>query len=605
MCGICGYIAKPGDKDFIAPDAFRAICRRLSNRGPDDEGYYFAERAALGHRRLSIIDLSTGKQPIHNENESVWVVLNGEIYNYLELREELQKKGHSFYTHSDTEVIVHLYEEHGEDCVKKLDGMFALCIWDNDRARAVLAKDPMGKKPLFWSIAGGKFVFASELKALLAFPGLKKEIDRRALQKYFSYGFIPAPATIYKGVNKLLPGNYLTVNKELGVSEKTYWRLDYSVKNMKDTDIVRGEIWNYFTKAVEKRLRSDVPLGVFLSGGIDSSLVTVAMTKLLPASQIHAFSIGFKENEFDESEYARMVAKHLGVHHEVKLFSMEEVSTVLPKVAGYMDEPMADPSILPTYLLSSFTSEYVKVALSGDGGDEGFGGYPKYLAHWFLKRNRIPLSLFSPFAWALPDKLKAFLRYAPYSLALRNQLWISPFSPQEVSELSGNGGNPLDDIERYHALFNGKDGLDEALFLDQKLTMADMYLVKVDRASMACALEVRSPFLDRSLVEYAARIPFKMKLRGGKTKALLKDIALDFLPPEIVNRPKKGFGIPLSRWLNHELRGFLDEKLAGSKVKEEGVINPVMAKKVLAARNPHQLWTLLVFELWYENWMKE
>ncbi len=603
MCGICG-ILEFNSKKAVEENALRAMNQTLVHRGPDDWGIYLKENVGLGNRRLSIIDLATGHQPIHNEDRSLWIVSNGEIYNFQKLREELEKRGHQFYTRSDTETVLHLYEEEEEECLKKLDGMFALAIWDEKKKYLFLARDPLGKKPLCWAIFGNKFIFASEIKGILAYPGFKKELDSKSLAKYLLYGFIPAPATIFKGIRKLLPGHFMVVGKNSKIKEEKYWELDYSSKI---EDLSREEIKKkvvvLLQEAIKKRLISDVPLGVFLSGGVDSSIVVALMTKIISPSQIQAFSIGFKEKGFDESPYAKLVAKHLGIDHHLKIFSQEEISEQVLKIVQFLDEPMADPSLLPTLLLSSFTQKGVKVALSGDGGDENFAGYPKYLAHWFLKKtsiHRLPLYLL---ANLFSGKIKTFLRYSSYPLHLRNQLWISPFSLQEVENLTGKKMELFEDIRRYHKAFNGKDALDEAFFLDIKLTLSDLYLVKTDRASMATSLEVRCPFLDRKLVEFCAQIPARLKLKGFKTKSLLKEIAGEFLPREVVFRPKMGLGIPLARWLQKELKPLVSESLSLQKIKKEGILNPEKVERTLNRNNPHQIWTLLVFEQWLERWM--
>lgn len=603
MCGICG-ILEFNSKKVVEESALRAMNQTLVHRGPDDHGIYLKENIGLASRRLSIIDLTTGHQPIHNEDKTLWIVLNGGIYNFQKLREGLKKRGHQFYTRSDTEVILHLYEEEGEECFDKLDGMFALAIWDGKKRKLFLARDPLGKKPLHWMIFDNAFIFASEIKALLTYPGFKREINSESLAKYLLYGFVPAPATIFKGIKKLLPGHFMVVRENGEIREESFWELDYSSKL---EDLNREEIKKKATallqEATKKRLISDVPLGVFLSGGVDSGVVAAMMARIVPPSQVQAFSIGFDEKNFDESPYALRIAKHLGIDHHLKIFSQKEILNQVSKISMFLDEPMADPSILPTLLLSSFAQKDVKVALSGDGGDESFAGYPKYLAHKFLKKtsaNRLPLHLLANF---FPGKIRTFLRYSSYPLHLRNQLWISQFSPQEMESLMGEKIELFEDIKRYHKAFDGKDLLDEAFFMDIKLTLSDMYLVKTDRASMAASLEVRCPFLDRQLVEFCARIPPQLKLEGGRTKSLLKEIALEFLPKDIVSRPKMGFGFPLEKWLKKELRSLVFESLSPEKIKKEGILNSKKVKKILNGNNTHQIWTLLVFEQWLGKWM--
>lgn len=603
MCGICGIFEFNPQKTVKLP-ALKIMTDSLRHRGPDDEGIYCQGNIGLGNRRLSIIDVEGGHQPIFNEDKNLAIVSNGEIYNFLKLREELTKKGHKFSTKTDTEVILHLYEEEGVNCVKKLDGMFAFAIWDKQRKRLFLARDPLGEKPLHYTLVDGKFIFASEIKGILVHPDFKKEIDRTSLAKYLLYGFIPSPATIFAGIKRLLPGYFMVMEENGKITEKRYWELDYSAKieNLSKAKI-KEEIIKLLREAVSKRLISDVPLGVFLSGGVDSSLVVAMMTQLIPSTQIQTFSIGFREKKFDESVYSEMVASHLKVKHHLKIFSQKEILSLTPRIADFLDEPMADPSILPTFLLSSFTNTSVKVVLSGDGGDESFAGYPKYLAHWFLEKTHLPKLPVSILGKFFRGKFGAFLKYSSCPLYLRNQFWISPFSPSQVEELLGEKTD-LSDIEHYHSIFNGQDYLDESFFLDQKLTLPDLYLVKTDRASMAASLEVRSPFLDKKLVEFCAKIPSRLKLEGFKTKSLLKEIALEFLPKEVVSRRKMGFGIPLSEWTGSKLRPLISENLNFGEIKNEGIFNPQVVERIIRKGTPSQVWTLLVFHLWKKKWLK-
>lgn len=606
MCGIFGFLDIDSSSVLQAgTHILERMGQSLKHRGPDENGFYCDNFAYLGHCRLSIIDLATGKQPIHNEDGSLWIIFNGEIYNFIALRNELIQKGHRFYTRSDTEVILHLYEEEGEECVKKLDGMFAFCIWDKINRKFFLARDPVGKKPLHWFCDGKKFIFASELKAILEFPGFSRSIDTDSLGKYFLFGFVPAPKSIFKNVNKLLPGSSMSVGVDGSIKERTYWQLDYSDKLVAcDAGGIRGRVIHLLENSVNKRLISDVPLGVFLSGGVDSSLVTAIMARLVDPSQIHAFSIGFKEKDVDESFYAQMVAKHLKVNHHLKLFSQNEVFKLVPKIADFLDEPLADPSIMPTYLLSAFTREKVKVALSGDGGDENFGGYPKYLAQLLLGKSRLDKISFACMGKLLKGRLGTFLRYSGLPLHKRNQLWISHIPLENIDGLLGKKIDYFNDLEFYHSLFNGTHPADEALFIDQKMTLPDMYLVKADRASMAASLEVRSPFLDKEVMNFSARIPIDLKLKGFKTKSLLKEIASAVLPKKAVYRKKMGFGIPLSSWLRLELKPLVMELANFNKIKKEGLLDPGITDRIIKGNNSNQVWNLLVFELWHDKWMK-
>lgn len=598
MCGICGIINL--DQNLVLEKELRCMNGTLIHRGPDGEGYFILKNVGLASRRLSVIDLKSGSQPIHNEDKGLWIVFNGEIYNYRQLKKELVQKGHRFYTESDTEVIIHLYEEEGEACLNKLDGMFALAIWDEKKKELLLARDPMGKKPLYWALFGSKFVFASEPKAILALPGFKRIIDRDSLSKYFFYGYVPSPNTIFKGIKKLSSGNFMYVRKNIAGEEKKYWEIDYSGKfDELGPGEMKNKVKSLLKKSVEKRLVADVPVGVFLSGGIDSSLVAA----FIPSKKVEAFTIGFEDSFFDESVYAKMVADHLGIRQNIKIFSNREVFGILPKALELMDEPMADPSVLPTYLLAAFTAQKVKVALSGDGGDESFAGYPKYLAHFFLHRTGFEKLPFWHAIASQKGRVGKLLANSSFPLYLRNQFWISSLSAGEIRKMTGVNLR-LDELEKYHTIFNGRDALDETFFLDQKMTLSDQNLVKVDRASMANGLEIRCPFLDKALVEFSAKIPYKSKIGRFKTKSLLREIAKDLLPKEIINLPKKGFGVPLKEWLGNELKPLINENLSLKKIKEEGILNPEVVGRILKRKNQDAIWKLLVFEIWREKWLK-
>lgn len=597
MCGICGILALDRKKE-IDCQQLEGMVRSLYPRGPDDEGIFVKESFGFGSRRLSIIDIKGGHQPLFNEDKSLGIVFNGEIYNFLELKKTLLKKGHRFSTRSDTEVILHLYEDLGEKCLLKLEGMFALAIFDFRKKELFLARDPIGKKPLYWSVFGDKFVFASEPKAILTLPDFKKIIDKDSLPKYFFYGYVPSPNTIFRTIKRLSSGCFMYVRKSVVEEEKKYWEIDYSEKfNDLNTKEIKDRTISLLAKAVEKRLIADVPIGIFLSGGLDSSLVAA----FIPSKKVEAFTIGFEDSSFDESIYAKKAADYLGIKQNIEVFSDSEVLGILPKALELMDEPLADPSVLPTYLLSVFTRRKVKVALSGDGGDENFAGYPKYLAHYLLEKTPLKKFPFRRPPEQPSGKFWTFEAYAGFPLELRNQFWLSSFSVEEIEKLTGTKLD-LSDIYKYHQAFNGKDLVDEAFFLDQKMTLADQNLVKVDRVSMANSLEVRCPFLDKDIVEFAAKIPFKSKIGRFKTKSLLREIAKELLPPEIINLPKKGFGIPLREWLSNELTPLINENLSLKKIREEDILNPEMVEKILKKRNYEAVWKLLVFEIWLKKW---
>lgn len=424
---------------------------------------------------------------------------------------------------------------------------------------------------------------------------LKKEIDRQSLAEYFLYGFVPAPATIFEGAKKPVA---------------KLWQLDYSKKLDWSKGKIKREVVRLLKKAVKKSLVGKPPFGVFLSGGIDSGLVAAMMSKFITPAEIQAFTVGFEEKKFDESNYATAIARHLGIkNHFLKTFSPKEALRLTRRLSEVLDEPMADPSLLPTLFAFEWARKKVKVAFLGDGGDESFGGYPKHLAHWFLERTwfgrLLRVSGLSGVLgkWGRLGKLGKFLCYAPYSLYLRNQLWISQFSSQEVEKLIGQKVN-FEDLERYHQEFDGQDPLDEGFFLDQKLTLPDLYLVKTEQTSKAAGLKIVCPFLDKELVEFCCQIPFELKLRGWQTKALLREIALDYLPKEVVVRPKLGFGFPLKEWLESNLKPLVNRELLPAKIKKEGFLNHEVVERILDRGNPHQIWNLLVFELWLKRWLK-
>lgn len=626
MCGICGNFYFNTVKR-VETSTITRMCEAIIHRGPDDKGTYVNRNIGMGARRLSIIDLEGGHQPIHNEDSRKWVVQNGEIYNFQELRDALKQKGHEFYTKSDTEVILHAYEEYGEKCVERFDGMFAFAIWDADKEQLFLARDRMGKKPLHYLILNDQFIFSSEIKSILQHPDFKKEIEYEPIKNYLLYGYVPAPDSIFKGIKKLPPTHTLTIDKSGDTKIRNYWNMDFRSKVSCDEEKIIDTIAQSLKEAVRKRLVSDVPLGVFLSGGVDSSLVLAMMCELLPPAGISAFSIGFDEAEYDESKYAKSVADCMGVNHFLEILPPEKVLRDLPKIIQMLDEPITDPSIIPTYMLSNFTKKYVTVALSGDGGDELFGGYPKYYAHKFsnlydslfpslLRKNidrilyrsrEVPQKIIS-------DKIKRFLIGLSYPSEIRNHAWISPFFPNEIDSLltekikKSLSNAYFSEVEEHAAMFRGEEMIDKMIYLDTKLTLADLYLVKVDRASMACSLEVRSPFLDRQMVELAASIPSKLKVKRITTKYILKRVAERYLPKQIIYRKKMGFGMPLSKWLRGELKPLVLENLSEERIEKEGFFNYPVIEELLNEHfegkkdNSSRIWNLLVFQIWLKKW---
>jgi asparagine synthase (glutamine-hydrolysing) len=623
MCGIAGFVNREGeaaDRELLA-----RMTATIAHRGPDGDGFHCDGPVGLGHRRLSIIDVAGGSQPMSNEDGTVWVTFNGEIFNDPELRSRLKGLGHVFRTECDTESLVHLYEEHGPDFARHLNGQFALAIWDARRKRLVLARDRMGQKPLFYrETANGGFVFGSEPKALLAHPDVPRRLDSRGLARYLFYEYIPAPHSIWAGMKKLPPAHVLV--REAGTSTVTrYWGSPEPAPNPLPFEDASGRFWDDFRAAVGRHRRSDVPLGVFLSGGVDSSSVAAALAEIEPARNIRTFSIGFEDRSFDESDHARAVARHLGTEHRERTFSASTVMELLPEVASWLDEPFGDASILPTHLLSRFAREEVTVALGGDGADELLAGYPTFAAErastYFRKLPRAARSLAGAAVGKLPVdhgnisldfKLKQFLRGASEPSALAHQRWLGSFSGLEIGDLLGDGEDfdvEAEHVARASALAAGGDPLTRSLRLYQDTYLPDDILAKVDRASMACGLEVRAPFLDAELVDSIQGLPSSYKYGRGVTKRLLKRAASDRLPASILERPKKGFGIPVARWLRGPLAPMMDSLLAPDRLRRQGLFRPEEVTRRIeehrAGVQDHRkpLWTLLMFQFWHDRWL--
>jgi asparagine synthase (glutamine-hydrolysing) len=624
MCGICGIVERSGPVDR---EVLQRMTAAIHHRGPDDEGFYVAPEEAqiavgLGFRRLSIIDLVTGNQPISNEDRTVHVVFNGEIYNYRDLRSRLQSQGHRFATGSDTEVIVHLYEELGWRCVERLNGMFAIALWDSDRGELVLARDRFGKKPLYYADLSGSLLFGSELKSLVEHPRCPRELDVDALSRYLALEYVPTPYSIFAGVRKL-PGGHVLRWRDGRVSIEQFWDLELHPDEPPGPDEQYvDEFRELFRAAVRRRLISDVPLGAFLSGGIDSSSVVAMMVDELPAGAVKTFSVGFAEPSFDESTHARRVAAQFGTDHHEEVFTAGVMLDTLSTVVDWLDEPFGDASILPTYLLSRFTREHVTVALGGDGSDELLAGYPTFPADRLARFYRVPRPLhenvIAPLADRLPVsidnfsfdfKLKRFLRAAASREDVRHPVWLGSFTPAEQAALlTAAPGDPLAEQRRVLSAASG-DRLEKLIYLYAKTYLQDDILVKVDRASMACSLEVRAPFLDVELVEFLSRVPSRLKLHRLDTKHLLKLAMGDVLPTGIAGRAKKGFGIPVAAWFKGELRDALQDELSPERIRRQGLFEPVEVDRLvsehLSGRRDHRksLWTLFVFQLWHRRWL--
>ncbi len=630
MCGICG-IFNYSSKLPIEKKLLNKMCNAIIHRGPDDEGYYFSPDSAvhgsqigLGIRRLSIIDLQTGHQPIHNEDAKIWVIDNGEIYNFQELRLNLQEKGHKFYTKTDTEVIVHLYEDYGIDCVKYLRGMFAFALWDEKKRKLFLVRDRLGKKPLSYTIHNGYLIFGSEIKCILEISEIKREINLEALHYYLTYQYVPSPLSMFKNIKKLPPASILSCDEQGNINIQNYWNLNYRNKlNLREEEY--GEqIREKLKEATKLRMISDVPLGAFLSGGIDSSAIVGLMSEI-SSEPVKTFSIGFEEQDFSELEYARLVANHFGTNHQEFIVKPQMID-ILPKLVWHYGEPYADSSALPSYYVARETRKYVTVALNGDGGDENFAGYMRYKANkiaYFVakiyryaggKRINFILDLF-----AESSNQQNFLRKAKrFSSALfespeyRNIQWHCFFNNEQKMRLYSDEMrdrfakvNAYDYMAEIFINAPADDFLDKILYTDVRTYLPEDLLVKMDIAAMANSLEVRSPFLDHKFMEFAVQIPAYFKLRGLTLKYILKKSMKGFLPKKILNRSKMGFGIPIAKWFRQDLKEYIKEILLDKKSTKRGYFNhkyvEQMIEEHISGRRDHgyRLWALLMFELWH------
>ncbi len=641
MCGIAGYMnltGNPVETGERIPLA--SMCNSIKHRGPDEWGMQVVGPSALGMTRLSIIDLSTGKQPISNEDDSVWIVFNGEIYNFHALKASLLQKGYKFKTGTDTEVILHLYQEHGLSCLDDLEGMFAFAIYDKNQKRLLIARDRMGEKPLHYAIVNNHLVFCSEIKGILAYPGFKKEVDSFALRQYMALEYVPAPRSIFAGINKLPPASYLLVENGQ-IKTETYWQIPRQENQMGEKEALT-RLKELLDESIKLRLISDVPLGVFLSGGIDSSIITAMAAKHV-SHKLQTFSIGFEEASFDESTHAQAVADHIGTKHTMMRFKADDIVSSLSKLWQFLDEPLADASIIPTYLLSKMTKEHVTVALSGDAGDELLGGYPTYLAHNLAGYfNIIPSGvlhrLINPMVSMLPVshnnlsfdfKVKRFLGSVDKDATERHFRWMGSIAPEKHKDLfvpefrqKLAGAEPVtyqklvDQIDWDYFGHVGRryaNGslINSIMHLDLLTYLADDLLVKSDRASMAASLEVRVPFLAFPVVEFARQLPPDLKLKGFRTKYLLRKLAGEYLPESIVERPKKGFGIPVARWLQSDLKPLVDKLLSREYIGEQnifqwntvsGLLDDHMNKR---ADRRKELWTMLMFQCWWDKYFAD
>ena len=619
MCGIAGYLAPPGQR------AERAVVERmigaLRHHGPDAVGYHVDGRVALGVARLRVIDLETGDQPIANEDGSAHVVLNGEIYDYRRVGDELRALGHRFTTRSDTEVIVHAWEEFGEACPEALNGMFAFAVWDRRREQLFLARDRMGEKPLYYAFAAGALVFASELRAMLAHPAVARRLDLRGVARYLAFDFIPTPHAILTGLHKLPPGHSLTANG--GKSRlQSYWEIPFAPDETLDEAAWCAEIRTRLDEAVKLRLHSDVPLGCFLSGGIDST--SIAATAARQHRGINTFSVGFSEPAYDERRFARLVAERYGTRHEELVVSADDARAVLADLGRLMDEPLADMAFVPLYLLSRAARRSVTVALTGDGGDELFAGYPSMGADWWHQRiARLPgptrraLSWLSDRTPGVPDPLRDFLHALEHRPEARNQPLLGGLPPERHAALLSRevtaalaGFDPYADIDAAVASCASDDPTARLIHRYCKLYLAGQNLVNADRASMAVSLELRAPLLDHTFVELTGRIPSRLKLRGlGSLKRLYKRAVSDRLPREILDRGKHGFGVPFGAWFRGPLAPALREILDPDRLHAVGLfdaraVGRLVAEHRAGARDHARLlWSLVVFERWRAHYL--
>ncbi len=636
MCGIAG--AAWTEASRALPDAaLAAMTRAIAHRGPDDDGFYRDDHAALGFRRLSIVDLAGGHQPLSNEDGTVWTVFNGEIYNFQALRHRLEAKGHRLVSSGDTEVLVHLYEDEGPDFVRLLRGMFALAIWDAPKRRLVLARDRIGQKPLVYRFDGSRIVFASELKALLTLPDVPRDLNPLALDQYLTYGYVPHPMTILEGVHKLPPA-HVAVWHEGKLTLDRYWEPDWDAERdgdpAEDVERLRATL----SEAVREQMVADVPLGAFLSGGVDSTII-VGLMQRASDRPVKTFSIGFNDPAFDESRYAEMAAKHLGTEHHSFIVEPEAWAT-LPGLAHHFDEPFADSSALPTWHVARETRKHVTVALTGDAGDELFAGYDRYRAVAMAAAlDRLPgrarRFLGGPLARAMPTSVKSKTRMRRVRRVLegigepaeqRYLKWVGLFDEPArgalytddfLSEISRagahdpSGGDPGYVLARTFAAAPRRDPVTRAMIADLLTYLPGDLLVKVDIATMAHSLEGRSPFLDHRVVELALAMPLrrKLRLRGGRSKVVLKRAFADLLPPAIATRPKMGFSAPIDRWFRGELKDELRAVLLDPVALGRGWFRPEEVTRLIDehvdSRRDHayKLWALLMLELWARRWL--
>ncbi len=626
MCGIVGFVKN--NSQIADRETLERMNRCIVHRGPDDDGFYINKSVALAMRRLSIIDIAHGKQPIFNEDKTKAIVFNGEIYNFQELKSDLEKRGHRFNTNSDTEVIIRLYDEYGADCVNSLRGMFAFAIWDSREKSLFIARDRVGKKPLLYSHqANGDLIFGSEFTALLAHPDISREVDFEAIDAYLSFLCVPAPLTAFRQIRKLEPAHWMRW-KDGNIEIKRYWSPDFSKKIKITEEEAIEETTRILRESTRLRMISEVPLGAFLSGGVDSSAVVALMAEA-SEKPVKTFSIGFEEQDFSELKYAKIVADHVGAEYNEFIVKPNALE-ILPLLVEHYGEPYADSSAIPTYYVAKETRKHVTVALNGDGGDESFAGYERYAAMRLAEQyHKIPRILRKAFIEKAVDliptseikrsrarDLKRFVKAASLDKVERYFRWVSAIDRKSKAELyTADFARKIDSYDAarfigdWFSRANGSGILDATLLTDQMTYLPNDLLVKVDIASMANSLEARSPFLDHKVIEFAASLPEKMKMRSAETKSLLKKVAARLVPPEVIYRRKMGFGIPVGNWFRSNMKDFVREILLSEKSINRGIIKPEMMRKYVEEHinsekdYTYQIWTLLMLELWFQRFI--
>lgn len=598
MCGIAGILGID-DKELV-----KKMVNAIKHRGPDEEGYYVDENLTMGMCRLSIIDLKGGSQPIYNEEGDIVVIQNGEIYNYRELREELEEKGHKFYTNSDTEVIIHAYEEYGFDCLNKLNGMFAIAIWDSNKRRLFLARDRLGVKPLYYTVIDSKLIFASEIKAILEYP-IQRTVCKEALAKYFALRYVPAPLTIFEGIMKLEPGHYIVAD-ENGFKKEKYWELPVVELNGSESHF-QETILKMLRESVKKRLVSDVPLGAFLSGGVDSSTVVAIMSELMD-EPVKTFSVGFTGKEYDESSFARIVAEEFGTEHHEIFIDIDDIN-ILPKIIWHFDEPIADAAAIPTYMLSQLARKKVKVVLTGEGGDEIFAGYERYVAELRFKHLKYISFLFKPFKYLKVNPESWSYKYLRF-LSSRQSLidsYITRIEGYHNVNILEYEANSVSDMVK--STFITNDYLKNMIYFDIKYWLPDDLLMKVDKMTMGNSLEAREPFLDYRLVEFAFNIPSRYKIRNGEEKYIFKKAIDNILPREIVGRKKHGFNVPIKQWFR-ESKDIIDQYMSKDRLKKVDYIDAEKVTRIwerhkLGGSYEYLLWKVLNYVIWWEQYKEK